>query len=60
MPLRMDDTPVFDVGTMVCLIKGCCLRSSHYGTVEMNRTSIHEDEGSISGLSQCIKDLALL
>ena len=29
-----------------------CLGSSHYGTVEMNLTSIHEDAGLISGLAQ--------
>ena len=34
--------------------------SSHRGSVEMNPTSIHEDEGSIPDLAQWIKDLALL
>ena len=34
--------------------------SSHYGLVETNLTSIHEDTGSIPGLSQWVKDLALL
>ena len=34
--------------------------SSHCGSMVMNPTSIHEDLGSIPGLAQSVKDLALL
>ena len=33
--------------------------NSHYGAVEMNPASIHENAGSVSGLAQCVGDLAL-
>ena len=35
-------------------------RSSYRDLAEMNLTSVHEDAGSIPGLTQCIRDLALL
>ena len=40
-------------------IKTVTFRSSCCGSAETNLTSIHEDAGSIPGLSQLVKDLAL-
>ena len=41
-------------------ILNCYLGSSCCGSVVMNLTGIHEDEGLIPGLNQWVKDLVLL
>ena len=39
--------------------KNVYIGSSHCGAAKMNLTSIHNDAGSIPGLAQWVKDLAL-
>ena len=40
-------------------LKKMLLRSSHRGSAEMNLTGIHVGAGSIPGLYQWVKDMAL-
>ena len=42
------------------ILKKMKTRSFHCGSSIMNLTSIHEDSGSVLGLAQWVKDLALL
>ena len=43
-----------------CYQSELSFRSYHRGSAETNLTIIHEDTGSIPGLTQWVKDLALL
>ena len=59
---------IFHLATVLVVFFGFCFvcflkrlpRSSSCGSVVRNLTSIHEDTGSIPGLAQRVKDLALL
>ena len=50
----------FSVNREKCLIKMLSLGSSPCGSAVINPTGIHEDEGSIPGLTQWAKDPVLL
>ena len=43
----------------IIFIKNLSIGNSHCGAAETNPTSVHENAGSIPGLSQGVKDLAL-
>ena len=47
------------VATKIAKIKIIETKSSHHGSVVMKLTSTHEDWGSIHGIDQRLKDLAL-
>ena len=56
----MNELQHLDCGiTDQCMYKKNCTWNSYSGSAETNLTSIHEDKGSIPGLAQWIKDLAL-
>ena len=51
----VSEEDINSIGPIENIITG----SSHCGSVVTNPTSIHEVVGLISGLTQCVKDLAL-
>ena len=52
--------PLLDKYLNKTFIQNDTFRSVHHGSVEMNLTSFHENTGSIPGLAQWVKNLALL
>ena len=51
---------IISLGCKIICCKRLWYRSSHCGSAEVNLTSIHEDAGSIPGLTWWVRDLALL
>ena len=52
--------PPYAAGAALEKTKRLRIKSSHHGLMELNTTSNHEVAGSIPGLTQWVKDLALL